>query len=219
MKKDIVKYAEKYGEVPKNYFERFLYIIEALKLRPKDIEDIQKAIRKMLKLKWEEVNFIVYFFPKATPRARYSGRTRVFYVKDAANYNQFFKEFMETSDYKEGLITTPTQFITELYLPIPSVMSRVDKILSELKFIRPIVKPDWDNAGKTYSDMIQSHLLLDDSLIVDGTVRKYYSFKPRIEIKVRFMTQYDSKFTKKKVESWKTYKDVEDKIMEKDSIV
>jgi hypothetical protein len=98
-------------------------------------------------------------------------------------------------------------------------MNRIDKILSELKLIRPMVKPDWDNAGKTYSDMIQKHLLLEDCLIIDGRTRKFYSIKPRIEINIKYMKKYDCKYNKKKIESWKFYEELEDKIVERDAIV
>lgn len=220
MKKELQQYKEKYGHVPNNFYERFLYILKELKFPDKDINKIKEGIRKLTMAKWENMNFVFYFLPKATPRARYSGRTKVFYVKNASDNSRIFKEFMEAYENEAGVITTPTKLLVDLYLPIPaSGMTKTEKMLAELKLIRPVSKPDWDNAGKTYSDMIQKHLLLEDSLIIDGRVRKFYSFKPRIEIKLQFMTKYDSKFTKKKIEGWKFYSDLEDKIIEKDHIV
>lgn len=216
-KKEIKEYQEKYGNVPTNFFERFNQLINLLKLSAKDIQKLQDSVKKLLRARWEELNFVIYFMPKSTPRPR-SGRNG-FYVKGAADNNKAFKEFIEESEHDFGIITTATKFVVDIYLPIPNQMNRIEKILSELRLIRPMVKPDWDNAGKTYSDMIQKHLLLEDCLIIDGRTRKFYSAKPRIEINLQYMKKYDCKFNKKKIEGWKFYEELEDKIVERDSIV
>ena len=49
--------------------------------------------------------------------------------------------------------------------------------------------------------MCQGFLLYDDSLIVEGVSKKYYSVKPRIEIKIKYMEDYDSSFNKKKIKT------------------
>jgi Holliday junction resolvase RusA-like endonuclease len=216
-KKELHDYQEKYGNVPKNFFERFTHLLDTVKFSKKDIEKLQNNIRKLLKARWEELDFVIYFLPKSTPRPR-SGRGGRFYVKGAADNSNAFKEFIENSEHDFGIITTPCKLTVDIYLPTPK-MNRMDMILSELKLIRPIVKPDWDNAGKTYSDMIQKHLLLEDCIIIDGRTRKYYSARPRIEIKLQYMTKYDCNFNKKKIESWKFYEELQDKIVERDSIV
>lgn len=217
-KKELREYQEKYGDVPNNYFERFLYIMEELKISDKDREKIQKGLNKLLQTRWETINFVFYFVPKATPRARLSGRTRTFYVRNASSNYLLFKEFIEQDGHDLGIITTPCKLLVDLFLPMPAQMSREEKIYAELKLIRAISTPDWDNAGKTYSDMIQKSLLLTDSLVCEGLVRKYYSFKPRIEIRIDSMEMYDCKYNKKKIESWKMYKELEEKIVEKDYI-
>ena len=60
-------------------------------------------------------------------------------------------------------------------------------------------KPDWDNVGKAYCDMIQDILIYDDSLVVEGVSKKFYSVKPRIEITIEYMEDYDCEFNKKKI--------------------
>jgi Holliday junction resolvase RusA-like endonuclease len=215
-KKEFREYDEKYGNVPNNYFERFEHIIEELKISDKDRKKIQDGIQKLLQARWETINFVFYFIPKATPRARLSGRTRTFYVRNASSNYLLFKDFIEEGGHDLGIITTPCKLLVDLFMPIPTNMSRDEKVLAELKLIYAISTPDWDNAGKTYSDMIQKSLLLTDSLICDGRVRKYYSFKPRIEIKIESMEMYDCKYNKKKIESWKIYDELIDKIEEKD---
>jgi Holliday junction resolvase RusA-like endonuclease len=78
-------------------------------------------------------------------------------------------------------------------------MRLVDQVLAEMGLIRPLKKPDFDNLAKTYSDMVQGVLLYDDALIIEGISRKWYSCKPRIEIKFKYMTSYDSDYNKKRI--------------------
>ena len=67
-------------------------------------------------------------------------------------------------------------------------MNTTDTMLAEIGMIRPaFAKPDWDNAGKKYCDMFNSNIWLDDTLVIDGSVHKYYSILPRVEIKLRYL--------------------------------
>lgn len=217
-KKEIDEYNNKFGEIPKDFSERFNYLIKTIKLPDKEVKKLKSYTTKLLKSKWTELNFVIYFYPKATPRPR-SGRNGAFYVKGAKDNNKAFEDFINTTEHEFEIISTPCTFLVDIYLPMPSSgMSKVEKLLAELKLIRPVSKPDWDNAGKTYSDMVQKHLLLEDSLIIDGRTRKFYSIKPRIEIQIKYMNKYDCKYNKRKVESWRFYKE-NDKVFEKDSIL
>ena len=49
-------------------------------------------------------------------------------------------------------------------------------------FIRPTVKPDWDNIGKLVADALNGIAYDDDKCIVDAQVRKFYSDQPRTDI-------------------------------------
>jgi Holliday junction resolvase RusA-like endonuclease len=97
------------------------------------------------------------------------------------------------------LISTPCKFFCTSYFPTPESMPNADKLLAEMGLIRPISKPDWDNVGKAYSDMIQGTLLFDDSLIVEGISKKFYSVKPRIEIHIEYMEEHDCKYNENKL--------------------
>jgi Holliday junction resolvase RusA-like endonuclease len=48
--------------------------------------------------------------------------------------------------------------------------------------VRPLGKPDWDNFGKAISDGLNGLVYLDDALIVDAHVQKFYSLEPRVEV-------------------------------------
>ncbi|MMZ42231.1 Endodeoxyribonuclease RusA [compost metagenome] len=218
-KKAIRDYIDKYADIPKEFGGRFNHMMSLLNIKDKDLGALQKGMRKLLHIRWLRTNFVFYMIPKATPRARRSGRTGVFYVKDASDNSQLFKKFIDEEGQTLGIVATPCRIYIDAYIQTPSSMSRFEKIWSELKLIRGLGKPDYDNVAKTYGDMVQKYYLLDDALIVEGHVRKFYSCLPRVEIQIEYMEEFDCKYHKKKVESWKTYQQAYKEIDAKDSIV
>ena len=217
MKKKLKLFKDKYGDIPNDFIERFDYILNKTNLSDKELSKLRLMILNRLNCKWNTLEFVINFFPMATPRPR-QGKNGRFYVKGSMDNSKLFRKFLEEGKQNFNLITTGIKIRIDNYFPIPESMNKYEKILSELKLIRPVSKPDWDNLGKTYSDMIQNNLILDDSLIIEGLSRKFYSFKPRIEIKISYMEKYDSKFNKRRIESWKSYKNLFDNILEKDSL-
>ncbi len=150
-------------------------------LSDRQLTDLRCNIQNNLDTVWKHNSFIFYFIPKATPRARYTGFGKHFYVSDAMNNQKLMMDFCKKHLQEFPLITTACRFYCDTYFPTPSTMSKEEKIRAELKLIRNMSKPDWDNIGKTYSDMVQNNIILDDSIIVDGRVSKYYSTKPRMK--------------------------------------
>ncbi len=191
------EYQEKYGNIPSGSCERMDYLlsnIHALKSKTK----FNDEVNRITSIKWKEISYTIFLLPKATPRPR-SGRNGLFYVKGAKDNKKIFEKYMINQEI--DLITTPTKFYCNSYFPIPESMSSIEKVLAEFGFIRPTSKPDWDNVAKAYCDMCQGFLLYDDSLIIEGVSKKYYSVKPRIEIKIKYMEDYDSTFNKKKIKA------------------
>lgn len=197
MKKSELDYIDQYGDVSEDYLGRILEFLGDVRIGDKFIDWLSDEIDRIKSIKWNTIRFVIYLLPKATPRPRHNFLRNTFYVMGAKDNRDIFEKAILDADIK--MITTPCKFECISYLPIPSSMSNGQKLLAEAGLIRPIVKPDWDNLGKTYSDMIQGTLLFDDSLIVEGTSKKYYSFKPRIEIIIQYMDGYDSQFNKKKI--------------------
>lgn len=189
------EYDEKYGNIPVDYLKRIDHLLQDGKDLSRCKLRVYDVIKRNMKLKWNHLSYVIYLIPKATPRPRSSNG--IFYVKGAADNKRFFKDFTKNLDI--SLITTPTKFYCKCYLPIPSTMNIVEQICSELGFIYPVSKPDWDNLGKTYCDMIQSILLYDDSLIVDGFTKKRYSIKPRIEVDIFYLEDFDSEYNRNKI--------------------
>ena len=188
------EYKEKYEFVPNNETDRISYLMEKYKYKKPKVS-ITKRILDLTEIKWKVRSFTLYMVPKPTPRPRYTSNGHFFYVVGAKNNKKYFEKFMSKCDWE--IIHTPCIFCVDTYYPIPESMKTQEKLLAEMGYIRPISKPDWDNVGKTYSDMIQGILLYDDSLIIEGISRKFYSAKPRIEITLRYMENFDSIFNEK----------------------
>lgn len=187
------EYNEIYGEIPEDPKEIVSNLLE--RLTAAGMMNYEESCKRIKKRKWIKKQFVFYILPKATPRPRL-GRNGIFYVKGASDNKKFFKNFIKDEDI--NIIKTPTKFRCTSYLPTPKSMRSYEKVLAELGLIYPVSKPDWDNLAKAYSDMIQGLLLYDDALIIDGSSRKFYSMKPRIEIEIEYLSDFDSDFNKKK---------------------
>ena len=53
---------------------------------------------------------------------------------------------------------------------------RVDSILAELGLIKNISKPDGDNLLKSYSDMVQKHIIVDDALFYKMNITTFVKY-------------------------------------------
>ena len=199
------EYEQKYGDVPFGHDDILKYLNDKLKLTEKDYEQIRKDNEYAKSIPWEELKIILPIVPKPSPRPRISGVTGRFYVTGAAENKKLFKYYIE--DIYQ-IIYTQTYFSLTTYIPTPiSSMNRHEIYRAEKKTISAMSNPDWDNLGKTYSDMIQQILILNDNIITKGSTEKYYSVKPRVEIDIKYQLGYDSKFNKRRMESTKAYKD------------
>lgn len=202
---EALEYQAKYGNIPKDYMERLSYLYNEIGFKQTDLIPLLEKMEQLTKVQWDEVKYIFYMTPKPTPRPRYSSNTFHFYVGGAKINSEIMKNFMDEHSEMECVISTPCFLDTKAYLQTPSTMSKQEKILAEMELIHNINAPDWDNLGKTYSDMVQDVLVSNDSLVFKGTVEKHYSVLPRIEVTVRFMTMYDCKYNKRTVEKRKSF--------------
>lgn len=207
-KKEIEAYHQNIEGIPKDYMDRLAYIYQESKFNKSDVDYLLERIDQLHNTEWESVKYIFYMEPKSTPRPRV-GKFGVFYVKNAKDNKNLFDEFMEAHSNMEVVISTPCRFICKAYIKTPSNMSVREKMAAELELIHCVAKPDWDNIAKTYCDMIQKTLIVEDSIVIRGEVEKYYSVLPRIEIELQYMKAYDCKYNKRKIESWKAFKENE----------
>lgn len=189
-------YNDDYGDIRIDDTDRLLqYLNENPLSRTK--KKISEEISRISRIEWETISFTLYLVPKATPRPRSNFKTHIFYVSGGKSNKEFFmKEFCKLD---LDMIVTPMKFYSSAYLPMPKSMPKIDQILGELGMIRPISKPDFDNLAKTYTDMITSSLIYDDALIIEGTMKKFYSWKPRVEVTIEYMKDFDSEFNRRKI--------------------
>ena len=67
-------------------------------------------------------------------------------------------------------------------------------------------KPDVDNIEKKYYDAFNYNIWLDDSLIVDADIHKYYSVLPRLEIYIRYLNYITNAYQYNQIINRKDYK-------------
>lgn len=197
-------YEEKYRGIPLDYNERLKYMTEFYHISENRMNDILLKRDKMLyNLEYYNYKVIVlYEEPEGASRPRVriqrNNYNRValsnpdfvhVYVPNAHDDQMYMKRLTETELCEiDKLIYTPCNIDYTVFLKTPTYMNITDKFLCEIGIIRPqLKKPDWDNIGKKYCDMYNSNVWLDDALVIDGAVHKYYSILPRIEINLQYL--------------------------------
>lgn len=218
-------YSSKYGDIPSDESDRLMFIRKHYKI---DDVKLKKAINEIDQLKTNLLSFTIPLVPTPSPRPRYSFKTKHFYVSGAGELHKYMDDFLkkeeifveydipDPDDFGEfvkgissqiGIICTQTKLSLRTYQPVPtSIMTNIEIYLAELGKIRPISNPDWDNLGKTYCDMIQGRLLLNDNIVSTGLVEKYWSIKPRIDISLEYQVGFDCKFNFNKIVKSTSYK-------------
>lgn len=153
---------------------------------------------------------ILYEIPEGAvrPRARRINKSNVIsnainnpgfiqvYSPNAASDRIYLQRLLSNEDFAQfnQLIYTPCSIEFNAYFQTPKVFNATDTYLAELGCIRPICKPDFDNIEKKYADMYNGNVWLDDSLVIDGSIHKYYSILPRVEIKLRYLNMLFNKY-------------------------
>lgn len=192
------EYEEKYSLYPDTQEELIQYLENTLKINYEKLKSEEERIKS---IKMIEKEYIFYLIPKGTPRPR-SSRGH-FYVKGAKQMKKIFDQCLKD----EGIIYTRCEYDIDAYMPTPmSSMSNVEIILAEKGLILPMTTPDFDNLAKTYTDALQDVILLNDNVINPGRVKKYYSIKPRIKIKLRYQAEFDSNYNRRKTMQSIAYK-------------
>lgn len=204
-------YKEKYDDIPRDFQERLGYMYDKYNLTEKKQEEIIKKKETMeLSLYYKDIYIKLFEEPEGTPRPRFrivnrknlafnalnNGQFVHVYSLNAKEDHVFMERMVDENQINElnNLIYTPCIIDFTAYLKTPSSFNITDTFLAELGLIRPISKPDWDNVGKKYSDMFNANIWLDDSLVITGTVSKYYSILPRVELRIRYLNTLYNKY-------------------------
>lgn len=204
------EYEQKYGNIPIDYEERLSWMYDKFHISETQAFNILHKRDMMIQaLNFYDTEIILFEVPEGSPRPRFRIVNRAnlsnmamsnpnfvhVYSLTGKEDNVFMKRLMSQEDFAalDSMICTPCTIDIYLFMKTPSSYSRDDTILAEIGLHRPITKPDWDNAGKKYSDMFNSNVWLDDNLVIDGSVHKYYSILPRVEIRLRYLNMVYNK--------------------------
>jgi len=203
-KEKMIEYNKKYGHIPKDYIERLNWMYDTLKIDDdKSNEILQARANYINSTYFETIRMILYEIPEYTPRprARLINKAGILNSVGTNSFIQVYsitgksnKEYMamfkkENLSYLEQLLYTPCDIEYRVYFPTPSYYNKTQIFLAEIGLDRPLIKPDFDNIEKSYSDAFTDNIWIDDIVVVDATLRKYYSILPRVEIDLKYSNQ------------------------------
>lgn len=211
-----IEYEAKYNNIPRDYNERLVWMYDTMHLNDNLCKEIiDKRDRMINSLYYTGLFIVLYEEPEGSPRPRFRLVNRKNLANSAMSNSQFVhvysitgaedNKFMKRLVNEHELYTlnqllyTPCNVVFNAFFKTPSCYNRVDTYLAELGCIRPITKPDWDNIGKKYSDMYNSNVWLDDALVISGTVNKYYSILPRVEIQLQYLNMVYNKYQSRSI--------------------
>lgn len=204
------EYYSKFKDIPKDYGDRLHWLYDKLHITNVKADAIVSKYNTMKNdLFYMRYKIVLYEIPEGSPRPR----MRLINRKNIANMamrnsnfiqvyspvgaedNKYMKRLILKKDLRklDHLIYTPCIVTYKAFLKTPSIFNSVDKYLAELGIHNPINKPDWDNIGKKYCDMTNANLWVDDRLVIKGTVEKWYSVLPRVEIYIDYLNMLTTK--------------------------
>lgn len=204
-KQKIIEYENKYGDIPKDYIQRLEYLYDKLNIDDKKSDEILLARNNFINSTYYNmIRLVIYEIPEYTPRPRArlihksgiinaatggSDFIQVYSITGRQNY-EFMKKYTKENLHElEQLLCTPCDIEYKVYFPTPSYYNKTEIFLAEIGLYRPIIKPDFDNIEKAYSDSFTNNIWIDDIVVVDATIRKYYSILPRVEIELKYSNQ------------------------------
>lgn len=220
------EYQEKYSHIPIGFIERLDWMYDYYKITPKMSEEIIAKRNSMISsFKYYDLDIVLYEVPEGSPRPRFRIVNRANLANMALSNPNFVHVYSltgrEDSLYMkrlvdsellslDQLICTPCNIEINAYVKTPSYYSKQDIFLAELGLIRPLSKPDWDNIEKKYSDMFNRNVWLDDTFVVDGSIHKFYSILPRVEIRLRYMNMVYNKHQYNQITSRQDFDESQD---------
>ena len=205
-------YESKYSEIPRDYIERLSWMYDKYHITKAKAEEILRAKYNILSSLYysDDILVVLYEEPEGSPRprARYVNKSNLTsYAKSDPGYIQvysltgasdrkFMKRQIDDNDLMklDHLICTPCDVEYNTFSKTPSSYNTINTFLSEVGIIRPISKPDFDNMEKKYADMYNGNVWIDDALVQDAAIHKYYSILPRVEIRLKFLNLLYTKY-------------------------
>lgn len=110
--------------------------------------------------------------------------TTVFTPAKTRKYEDYVKVCASQVMQGRGLISDALRIEVQAFVSIPSSWSAKKQYAAEYGDILPTTRPDADNYLKCCLDALNGIVYRDDSQIVDMSVKKRYSDRPRLEIEI-----------------------------------
>ena len=205
-KEKMNEYMDKYAHIPKDYNERLMWMINKTNLSSNKMNEIIEKKRNIeASLRYFDYKIVLYENPEGAERPRFRLVNTKNYMNMAIQSKNFVHVYSPNAnnDHRyihrlidqeliqlNQMISTPMQVCINVYFKTPTYFNQTDTLLAEIGLYRNIQKPDWDNIGKKYTDMFNGNVWLDDNMITDGEVHKYYSILPRVEIYIRYLNYF-----------------------------
>lgn len=122
--------------------------------------------------------------PMGKERVRMTRQGHAYTPERTVNYESRLALAAQQAMAGRALLDGPLEVSVEAHMPVAESKPKKWRAAALAGEIRPVKKPDWDNFGKIL-DALNLVVWVDDSQIVEGRVRKFYSDQPRMEIHVR----------------------------------
>lgn len=112
-----------------------------------------------------------------------NGHARAFTPKRTRTYDDIVRNVAAQQWHGQKMLAdVAITMAVHVYRGVPQSWPKKRQAAARAGIVRPIGKPDWDNFGKAISDGLNGVVYLDDALIVDAHVVKWYADEPRVEI-------------------------------------
>jgi Holliday junction resolvase RusA-like endonuclease len=135
------------------------------------------------------IEIVLLGAPMGKERVRFVKATgRTFTPERTVNYESRLALAAQHAMDGRPLFDGPLSVDVTAYMPVAESKPRKWKAAALAGEIRPTKKPDWDNFGKIL-DALNLVVWADDAQIVEGRVQKFYSSQPRMEIRVRNISE------------------------------
>jgi Holliday junction resolvase RusA-like endonuclease len=130
------------------------------------------------------IEIVVLGVPVAKGRPRFAKATGHTYTPEKTrNFEAALKYAAEQAMGDRPPLQGPISLEINVMLPIAPSWPKKQQAAARSGALRPTKKPDFDNYAKTV-DALNMVVWIDDGQIVEATVRKAYSDKPGMWIKV-----------------------------------
>lgn len=140
------------------------------------------------------IEIVLLGAPRGKERPRLTRAGHVYTPEKTRNYEAALKYAAQQVMGERPPLEGPLEVDIHVAVPISPSWPKKRQEAARSGRERPVKKPDWDNFGKVI-DALNLVVWIDDSQIVDGRVRKFYSEKPGMRIAVRPATPPEGIFS------------------------